>query len=210
MITIARGDELAPQHRREIAAVFTHGFAEDFAFFSKDPEVLADAFAPLLLLDRFHVASVDGELAALATLTTGDQQAFAPDARTMRRHLGIVRGTICDRVIRSWFMGISPAATTGASEIGFVTTAPPFQGRGVGTALLRHLIALPGHRSFVLDDIKDTNAAALGLYRKLGFTEYRCKAVRFPRFAGFDALVSMKLDLETPGSSGPQANNASP
>lgn len=210
MITIARGDELAPQQRREIAAVFTHGFAEDFAFFSKDPEVLADAFAPLLLLDRFHVASVDGELAALATLTTGDQQAFAPDARTMRRHLGIVRGTVCDRVIRSWFMGISPAVAAGASEIGFVTTAPSVRGRGVGTALLRHLIALPGHRSFVLEDIKDSNDAALGLYRTLGFTEYRRKAVRFPRFAGFDALVSMQLDVDAPGGAGSQANSASP
>lgn len=196
MITIARGDELGEEHRLAVATVFAHGFAEDFSFFSKDPLVLAGAFAPMMLLERFHVACVEGEPAGLATLTVSDQQVFAPDARALRRQLGPVRGTIFHRVIRSWFMATSPGAASGAAEIAFVTTAPRFQGRGVATALLRHLIGRPGHRSFVLEDIKDTNGAALGLYRTLGFAEYRRTPQRFPRLAGFGALVSMRLDVE--------------
>jgi ribosomal protein S18 acetylase RimI-like enzyme len=45
----------------------------------------------------------------------------------------------------------------------------------------------------VLEDIKDTNAPALSLYAKLGFTVYKRRKVRFARRVGFTELVSMKL-----------------
>ncbi|GAA4380600.1 hypothetical protein GCM10023088_44150 [Actinomadura verrucosospora] len=54
-------------------------------------------------------------------------------------------------------------------------------------------LALPEYDEFVLRDIKDTNAPALGLYAKLGFTEYRRRPVRFARRAGFTDYVSMRL-----------------
>ncbi|BCJ68980.1 GNAT family N-acetyltransferase [Polymorphospora rubra] len=120
-----------------------------------------------------------------------------PRSREFRSHLGPVHGTISHLVVRSQFMGAPDGAGDDLTEIGFVTTAPAHQGRGVATALLTHLLALPGHRVYVLRDIKDTNAAALGLYRKLGFTPYRRRPVRFARRAGFSEYVSMKL--EQPG-----------
>ena len=49
-IEVARADELGEGYRHRVAEVLTQGFAEDFAFFSKDPGVLADAFAPMLRL----------------------------------------------------------------------------------------------------------------------------------------------------------------
>jgi ribosomal protein S18 acetylase RimI-like enzyme len=54
-------------------------------------------------------------------------------------------------------------------------------------------LALPEYREYVLEDIKDTNEPALGLYAKLGFTVYKRRKVRFARRAGFTELVSMKL-----------------
>lgn len=196
MITIARGDELGEQHRHRVAEVFTSGFAEDFRAFSKDPSILAEAFAHMLLLEHFHVASVEGTPAGVATFTTGAEQVFAPDKRVLRQHLGLLRGTICFRVIRSNFMRPSAGALSGAADIGFVATAPECRGHGVGTALLKHLISLPGHQAFVLEDIKNTNEAALGLYRKHGFTEYSRRRQRFSRFAGFDHLVTVRREAE--------------
>ncbi|SDM56947.1 GNAT family N-acetyltransferase [Allokutzneria albata] len=195
MITVVRADELGEGARGRVADVFARGFAEDFSYFSKDPGVLADAFAHMLLLDRFHVVCVDGEPAAIATLTTGTEQCFAPKWGPMREHLGLLRGTICYFVVRKQFMAVSDGVTEGVGEIGFVTTAPGYQRRGLGTVLLRHLIATPGFRAFVLEEIKDTNEAALGLYRKLGFTEYRRRPQKHAARAGFDAYVSMRLDV---------------
>lgn len=193
MIEINRGDELGEPYRRGIAEVLVRGFADDFAYFSKNPVVLADAFEHMILLDRFYVARVDGEPAAILSVTEGEQECFAPRWADIRQHLGPVHGTMSYLIVRSQFLGAYDGARTGLAEIGFVTTAPRFQGRGVATALMKHVLALPGYGEFVLRDIKDTNAPALGMYTKLGFDEFSRRPVRFAQRAGFSAYVSMNL-----------------
>lgn len=193
MVVVKRGDELGEGYRRRITEVYVRSFAEDFVAFSRDTGKLADAFEHMLLLEQFYIALVDGEPAGLASLTEDDQTVFAPRWREIRRHLGPVRGLLGYVMIRRWFMAASTGARPGLAEIGFVSTEPAYQGRGVATALLRHLLALPGYREYVLEDIKDTNVSALGVYTKLGFTVYKRRKVRFARRAGFTELVSMKL-----------------
>ncbi|WP_086829733.1 N-acetyltransferase [Allokutzneria sp. NRRL B-24872] len=195
MITVTRADNLGEDARRRVTEVFTSGFAEDFAYFSKDTGKLTDAFAHMLLLDRFHVARIDGEPAAVATLTSGTEQCFAPKWAPLRKHLGLMRGTICFFVVRKHFMAVSSTVPEGAAEIGFVATAPEHQRRGAATTLLRHLITTSGFRTFVLEEIKDTNEGALSLYRKLGFTEYHRVPQKHTGRVGFTAYVSMRLDL---------------
>lgn len=208
MIDIQRGDRLGERHRRAIVQVYVRSFADDFAGISRDSAALADAFEHMLLLERFYIALVDDEPAGLASLSQGGQELFAPQWRQLRRHLGPVRGLLALMVIRRWFMGPSEGVRPGVAEIGFVATAPAYQGRGVATALLRHLLALPQYREYLLADIKDSNTAALGLYRKLGFGIYRRRRVRGARRAGFTTLVSMRLvqghprDGNGPGASG--------
>jgi ribosomal protein S18 acetylase RimI-like enzyme len=193
MIEVKRGDELGEPYRRGITEVLVRGFAEDFAYFSDDPRILTDAFEHMILLDRFYVAVVDGEPAAIASVTEGAQECFAPRWDRIRQHLGPVHGTMSYLIVRSQFLGAYDGARDGLAEIGFVTTAPRFQGRGVATALMRHLLALREFEEYVLRDIKDTNAPALGLYTKLGFAESVRRPVRFAKRAGFSAYVSMSL-----------------
>ncbi|PBC51473.1 GNAT family N-acetyltransferase [Rhodococcus sp. ACPA1] len=193
MIVNKRGDELGEDYRRQITEVLVRGFAEDFAFFSSDPEQLTAAFEHMLLLDRFVVALAEGQPAAIASVTSGDQECFAPRLPEFRRHLGILHGTISYLVVRSQFLGAPEQARDGLAEIGFVTTAPTHQRRGLGIALMQYIVDLPSYDEFILRDIKDTNAPALGLYRKFGFTEYRRRPVRFARRAGFSHYLSLRL-----------------
>lgn len=192
MIEITHANQLGEQFRHRIAEVLVRGFGDDFAFFSKDPHKLADAFAHMLILERFHVALVDGQPAAVAVVTEGLQECFEPDRRELQRTLGFMHGAISHRIIRSQFMGAYDNAREGLAEIGFVTTAPEHQGKGVATALMRHLLELP-YDEFVLRDIKDTNVAALALYAKFGFVDTERRAVRFAKRAGFSEYISMGL-----------------
>ncbi len=196
-IEISRGDALGESYRQRISEVLVNGFAEDFEYFSKDPKKLADAFAHMIILERFYVALVDGDPAAIASVTEGDQECFRPDRREIQRGLGWFHGLTSFAIIRSQFLGAYPDARPGLAEIGFVTTAPQYQGKGVATALMTHLLDLP-YDEFVLRDIKDTNAPALGLYRKLGFTVSSTRPVRFAKRAGFSSYVSMSLRKTTP------------
>jgi len=193
MIVVKRGDELGEGYRRQITEVLVRGFAEDFAFFSSDPEQLTAAFEHMLLLDRFVVALAEGQPAAIASITSSEQECFAPQLPEFRRHLGLLHGTISYLVVRSQFLGAPDEARDGLAEIGFVTTAPTHQRRGLGIALMQYIVGPPGYDEFILRDIKDTNAPALGLYRKFGFTEYRRHPVRFARRAGFSHYLSLRL-----------------
>mgnify|MGYP003585205058 CR=1 FL=1 len=192
-VVVERGDVREGAYRRRVTEVYVRSFAADFVAFSKDPEKLADAFEHMLLLDRFYVAFVDGVPAGLASLTQGDETLFAPRWPEIRRHLGLVRGLLAYTVIRSWFMRPTDDARAGRGEIGFVATEPAYQGRGVATVLLRRLVSLPGYDEFVLEDIKDTNSAALHVYQKVGFTLYKRRKVRMARRVGFSELMSMRL-----------------
>lgn len=84
MIDIRRGDELGEGYRRSVTEVLVNGFAADFEFFSRDPHVLAEAFEHMVILKRFYVALVDGQPAAIASVTEGAQECFAPDKRSIQ------------------------------------------------------------------------------------------------------------------------------
>ncbi|UGS26828.1 GNAT family N-acetyltransferase [Microbacterium resistens] len=200
-IDVARADERGESYRDRVAGVLVDGFAEDFAFFSADREVLVAAFGPMLILERFHVALVDGEPAAVAVVTEGAQECFAPDRRHLQRVLGPVHGLVCYWIVRRQFMGAHDDARPGLMEIAYVTTAPQHQGKGVATALLRRLLESSSDE-VVLRDIKDTNAPALGLYAKLGFAETQRRRVPFAKRAGFSAYVSMGLRRVRSGDTG--------
>ncbi|MEU5850025.1 hypothetical protein [Saccharopolyspora shandongensis] len=66
-------------------------------------------------------------------------------------------------------------------------------GHGVATAPLRHMLAFPQFKTYVFEDIADTNAPALGLYEKLGFREFKREKVRHTKRTGTNAYVSMRL-----------------
>ena len=194
MIDVVPANELGEPYRRSIADVFADGFGSDFRRLSRDRKRLADAFSHMLNLDLFWVAMLEGEPAGITALTNGAQLAVQHDPEELRRHLGLVRGTIADRVFRTEFsQTMTEPLPDDRASLEFVTTAPRFQARGVGTALLSYLLALPQYHGYVIEAVADTNAAALHLYRKLGFTEYKRVPVRHTWMTGINAYVSLEL-----------------
>lgn len=194
MIEVRRGDELGERCRTDIAKVLVRGFAEDFSSFSTDSERLAAAFAPLLVLENWRLTLVQGAPAAVAFVTEGSQEAFAPRWGPMRRELGLLRGTITHLVVRTQFVGSREGAgLPGLGEIGFVATDPDHRGRGAAKALMQSILAEEdGVEDFLVLEVKDTNEAALGLYRRVGFEEFRRRPARFAKRAGFHHYVDLR------------------
>ncbi|MFI6299371.1 GNAT family N-acetyltransferase [Nonomuraea sp. NPDC050790] len=193
MIEIARATDLGAAHRRAVAEIFVDGFGSDFAYFSKDPKKLADALQHALVLDVFHVALADGRPAAITACTDGRQLSFRHDKRELRRHLGFYKGTIADMAFKREFYTPLPYAKDRMASLEFVATGSKYRGRGVATALLKHLLGLPQYDEYVLAEISDINTPALRLYEKLGFREFTREKVNHTKRTGINYYISMRL-----------------
>ncbi|APU13051.1 MULTISPECIES: GNAT family N-acetyltransferase [Actinoalloteichus] len=193
MIEVIPAVELGQNSRRTIAEIYSDAFRDDFAYFSKDLGVLADAFEHMMVPELFYVALIDGTPAGITACTDGRQQCVTLDGRQLRRHFGLVKGSIASAVFAREFSTAVPNMTPSSASLEFVGTAAAYRGRGVAKAILHHLLALPQYDDYRLEYISDINAPALGLYTKLGFTEYRRKKVRHTRMTGINHYISMKL-----------------
>jgi ribosomal protein S18 acetylase RimI-like enzyme len=193
MIEIIPARELGEGYRRRIAEVFVDAFGADFSYFSDDPRKLADAFEHSLVLGVFYVALLDGEPAGIAACTDGRQQSVVLRGKHLRRHFGLVKGTIADVVLKREFSGGVPDATDRTASIEFVGTASRYQGKGVATAIIKHLLALPQYQEYVLESVSDINTRALNLYERLGFVEYKRRAVNHTKRSGISYYISLKL-----------------
>lgn len=192
-IEVVRADTLGETAGDKVARVFVDGFGQHLTYFSKDENRLVEAIAHMLVPELFYVALIEGEPAGIASLTVDDQECVEPDPKILRQHLGLVRGTFAARVFRSQFQGPVPDPRQGKAEIGFVATSKRHRGRGAAKALLRHLLDLPDHDEYVLEEIAANNEPALGLYRRLGFQEYTRRRAPQSRLSGIDEYVSMRL-----------------
>ncbi|GGL01801.1 GNAT family N-acetyltransferase [Nocardia jinanensis] len=192
-IEIVTGRELGEDYRRPITEVFADAFGPDFSYFAKSTAQLTDTFEHMLVLDLFYVALVDGRPAGITACTDGRQQCVAPNGGQLRKHLGPVNGTIAHFVFRREFLRTIREAGDATASLEFVGTSSRHQGRGVATALLTHLLALPRYSEYLLEDIADTNSTALALYERLGFVEYKRRNVRHTKRTGINHYISMKL-----------------
>ena len=87
-------------------------------------------------------------------------------------------------------------SVAGEAQIYNIAIAPEMRGRGVGEALLRHVISAAEAQgcNVVTLEVKAGNDAAMKLYEKLGFREVG----RRPRYyKGVDAVL-MDLEMEQP------------
>ena len=78
-------------------------------------------------------------------------------------------------------------------EVHTVGVDPAYQGRGIGRRLLDELLNFAGDAVVHLE-VRTDNAAALGLYRSVGFTEVGLRR-RYYRVSGADAYTMRRSAL---------------
>ncbi len=194
---IKRASELGETVRKNISVIFVGGFMQWLKFFSKDPEKLSCAFAHMFLLDAFYVAVIDGELAGIAACTDGNTPPIRLKPGELRRHLGLMRGTIAGMILKKELENhpypflIEP----GWGSVEFVATDGKQRGKGVASAIIKHIVAVTPYSAYVLE-VADTNTPAVKLYEKLGFREFKRIPQKHSKQSGINHLVYMKYEQE--------------
>lgn len=200
---ILRADALSNDARAQMSEVFVSGFGEHLAYFSKSPARLARALAHMFVPEHFYLAvGDDGRVTGMAALTDIGKPSVRLDARQLRRELGVLKGTIAASALRrEWERHAFPfPLTEGIGVIEFVATDASFRGKGIATALMQHIIALPEYSSFVLE-VAGANETAVRLYRQIGFEEFLRVPHRRRKRSGVDELLYMRYDVRSADSS---------
>lgn len=194
MINVVRADLAECDTRRGMAEIFAEGFTQWLGYFSKDPRIIAEAFAHIFVLDQFYVALHNRRVVGMAACTDGTSLSVRLDRKELRKHLGFYKGTLAGIFLKKEFEApfVQPSPATGSIE--FVGTAADCRGQGIATQMIRHIVEQTPYESYLIEEVADTNLAAMKLYNRLGFEEYKRKPIPPNRAQkiGINHLVSLR------------------
>jgi ribosomal protein S18 acetylase RimI-like enzyme len=195
MVDILRADDFGESCRPRVAELFVAGFGKHFTHFSRDPVTLAKAFEHMFVLDVFYLAALERQIVGMAACTDARVCSIDHDKKQLVRHFGFLKGRIANYVLDKAFRKPPVDTSPGVGSAEFFVTAPEYQGRGIASALVRHIVSLPDYAEFVLE-VADTNTVALNLYASHGFKEFKRVKRPFARYSGVNALVYMRYRRE--------------
>lgn len=174
----------------EVANVFVDGYYKDLSFFTKDKEMLRNAFKSTFCPDVFYLAVMDGKIAGILACAHNRQRAMCIEKNNMKNHLGFVMGNLAYYLLKSEF-NAPLTYPDNTAYIECVATSEAVRGKGVCTALLQHIMQELPYSEFILD-VADTNQNAYRLYEKLGFSEFKRKQEKHPKLKGLNERIYMK------------------
>ncbi|MEK7015045.1 GNAT family N-acetyltransferase [Bacillus sp. FSL R9-9410] len=191
MIDIKLASELGEDIREKVSELFVDGFGKNFAFFSKDEQKLAKAFAHIFVLDVFYIAMIEGDIVGMTACTDGKTLSVRLNKHELRKYLGLYKGTLAYIFLKSEFEKSAMETGEKKASVEFVVTASKYRGNGVATTLMNYIINLPQYDEFILE-VADTNESAVQLYGKLGYKEFTRVKQKFSKISGVNYLVYMK------------------
>ncbi|MBP2622628.1 GNAT family N-acetyltransferase [Streptococcus oricebi] len=196
MLTIRKAIEA---DRRALVSCLLEAFESDFAPFIKQfgRDFVIQFLEKVLVLDRFYIAEVDGELAGTLALTSASHRAVSIDKKELKKSFGRLKTFLLSMTFKEFEEALPFPATTGFFE--FVAVKKSFRRQGLASQMMRQVMELAPYKDYVLD-VKDSNVSAISCYQKLGFKEFARKPKsRFTRQKDFKELILMEY---LPGASG--------
>ena len=193
--TVIRADKIDIDVRNQMSRIFADGFAQWLGYFSKDKEVIANAFAHMFVLDQFYIAIVDNKVAGMVACTDCKNLSVRLNKRELRKYLGFVKGSIAGIVLKKEFESPfeNPPKDTGSIE--YVGTTSEFRGRGVASQIIKYIFDNTPYSEYIIEEVADTNIPAINLYKKIGFEEYKRTPVpqKNAKKIGINYLISLRL-----------------
>lgn len=190
---IVKADTLDFDVRKQMSEIFSEGFSQWLHFFAKDKNKIAKAFAHMFVLEHFYVTITNKKVAAIATCTDGSVLSIKLNKKELRKHLGWFKGTMAHLFLKKEFEALAENPSPRKGFIDFVGTALEFRGKGAASQLIQYIIDNTPFKEYFIEDVADTNIPAMRLYKKLGFKEFKRKAMSraMAKKNGINYLVSL-------------------
>ncbi|ANA82769.1 N-acetyltransferase [Paenibacillus glucanolyticus] len=176
--------------RREVAEVFVDGYYNELSYFTQDRNTLQTAFQDLFSPEVFYVAEVQGVIIGILACSHNGQRAMPVALTPLQDALGDKTGKLAYEVMKNEFnLALPYDDDTGYIEC--VATTEKARGKGVSTALMKHVMKELPYRRYVLE-VANSNEAGLRLYPKLGFREIERKPEGHSEDSGFHERIYME------------------
>ena len=189
-IVIKNNCEKSQQLQSQIAEIVLDAYWDQISMLSNDKTKMLEAMTGAYRSEYFYIA-YDGDTAVgVAACSPPGKRAIAINLEQMCRALGQELGQIASGIMQSEFekpLDFGPDS----AYIEFVGTAKPAQGKGVASAITRRILDTAPYKRLVLE-VADTNAAAIRLYEKFGFTESKRVAEPDGEQSGFNYRIYME------------------
>lgn len=191
---IVRSDQLDFDARLQISRVFADRFSQWLIFFSKDKNKISKAFAHMFVLDQFYVAIFDNKIVGMAACTNGKSLSVKLNKNELKKYLGYLKGSLAALFLRKEFERYIENSYIETGSIEFVSTSIDFRGRGVATQIIKYIIENTPYTNYLIEEVADTNTAAMNLYNKFGFIEYKRITVskRRAKKIGINNFIALK------------------
>ena len=154
-VTVRRAAE---SDRADVACTIAYAYRREFSTISRDLDKVARALAHAVQIGRFFVADRGGDVVGTIACTDRTGRAMRISGAELRRHLGLVRGSVLARsVVPEFQAALDYPASTGYIE--FVAVAERARRQGIATKLVEGVIAQAPYTEYMLE-VTDVNTAA--------------------------------------------------
>jgi ribosomal protein S18 acetylase RimI-like enzyme len=192
---IKRAIEFGESIREKISALYIDGFYDiGLKHFSKNKEVLRQAYSPMFPLEYFYVAVIDNDIAGMVACLGRGNICLNIDKKVFTKYFGIFLGFMAYFTNKQYIKNLPVhKMDNDTAVIEYVVTDSKYKGKGIASALIKHIFALPEYKHFLIE-VADTNPIAFELYKKLGFKETHRK--KYMPGSGINCWIHLKYSKE--------------
>jgi ribosomal protein S18 acetylase RimI-like enzyme len=193
--TIKPLSELTDAQAVQAFDMFAEGFYFIFSPISKDKAKLRELFLAAFDRDMAWVYLIEGRPVGLLTCGNSVRQPVNMRREDCLRVLGRVKGSLVYRFAAP-ILAKPHVGDPAVGYLDYLTTDPAFRGRGIGTAMFRHVCETLPYERYTFE-VLSKNATAIRLYNKLGIKQVRVKKDPVASLVGHGSPIIMEFERDT-------------
>ena len=174
--------------------MFAEGFYFIFSPISKDKAKLRELFLASFDRDMAWVCLIDDKPVGFIACGTSQRQPVNMGKEACLRVLGRVKGTLVYRFAAP-ILAKPHTQDPGEGYLDYLTTDPACRGRGIGTAMFRHVCETLPYERYTFE-VLSKNETAIRLYTKLGMKQVKVKNDPVASLVGHGKPIIMAFEAE--------------
>jgi len=186
--------ELTDAQAAQAFDMFAEGFYFIFSPISKDKARLRELFLASFDRGMAWVCLVEGRPAGFLSCGTHERQPVNMRREDCLRVLGRVKGSLVYRFAAP-ILAKPHVEDPGVGYLDYLTTDPAFRGRGIGTAMFRHVCEQLPYERYTFE-VLSKNETAIRLYKKLGIRQVKVKRDPVAALVGHGRPIIMEFERD--------------